>query len=228
MIRVDNISREFNGTLALDRVSFTVNDGENIAVLGSSGSGKTTLLRILAGLEVPDSGEVWLDGRMVSGPGWAEPPYSRSVGFVFQGSALWPHMTLFENVMFGMGRVKRDERETRVSALFERAGIPGLMERYPDEVSGGEARRVSILRAVAPGPRFILMDEPLTNLDPKLKEDFIGIIREIARDPEKSLVYVTHDETEVDRIGIGTIRLNRGQSFDTGSERSLQDSGEGP
>lgn len=211
MIRVNNVSRKFNGHAALDQVSFTVNDGGAIAILGSSGSGKSTLLRIIAGLEVPDSGDVWFDDHMVSGPGWAEPPYSRSIGFVFQTPALWPHMTLAENVLFGIERIPKEERNNLVSDLFSRAGIPHLTGRYPDEVSGGEARRVSIIRAMAAQPRIILMDEPLTNLDQKLKEDFIDIVREIAADPSRILVYVTHDEGEVDRIGLMEIRLHQGR-----------------
>lgn len=211
MIRVDNVTREFNGHVALDRVSFTVNDGGAIAILGASGSGKTTLLRIIAGLDVPDRGEVWFDDRMVSGPGWAEPPYSRSIGFVFQAPALWPHMTLAENVLFGMGRIPKKERNSLVSDLFSRAGIPHLTGRYPDEVSGGEARRASIIRAMAARPRIILMDEPLTNLDQKLKDEFIDIVREIAGNTSMILIYVTHDEAEVDRIGLSEIRLRQGR-----------------
>ena len=199
------------GQVALDRVSFTVNDGGAIAILGASGSGKTTLLRIIAGLDVPDHGEVWFDERMVSGPGWAEPPYSRSIGFVFQAPALWPHMTLAENVLFGMGRIPKKERNSLVSDLFSRAGIPHLTGRYPDEVSGGEARRASIIRAMAAQPRIILMDEPLTNLDQKLKDEFIDIVREIAGNTSMILIYVTHDEAEVDRIGLSDIRLRQGR-----------------
>jgi len=216
MIRVNEVSRAFNGHAALDLVSFTVNDGGAVAILGSSGSGKTTLLRIIAGLEVPDGGEVWFDDHMVSGPGWAEPPYSRSIGFVFQTPALWPHMTLAENVLFGMERVPEEERNNQVSDLFSRAGIPHLTGRYPDEVSGGEARRVSIIRALASRPRIILMDEPLTNLDQKLKEDFMDIVREIAEDNAKILIYVTHDKSEVERIGLPEVRLDHGRRCDDG------------
>jgi iron(III) transport system ATP-binding protein len=214
MIRLKEISRTLNGHAALKRVSFTVNDGEAVAILGPSGSGKTTLLRVIAGLEVPDHGEVWFDNRQVSGPGWAEPPHSRSIGFVFQAPALWPHMTLAENVLFGMDRIPVNERNGLISELFSRAGIPELAGRYPDEVSGGEARRVSIIRALASRPRIILMDEPLTNLDEKLKEDFIGIIREIASDNSKVLIYVTHDRSEVERIGLPEIHLDHGRRCD--------------
>ncbi|MCU0630882.1 MAG: ATP-binding cassette domain-containing protein [Methanoregulaceae archaeon] len=214
MIRVNDVSKEFNGHTALDHVCLTVKDGDAIAVLGSSGSGKTTLLRIIAGLEIPDHGEVWLDDRMVSGPGWAEPPYTRSTGFVFQAPALWPHMTLAENVLFGMGQIQRENRDAIVSDLFSRAGISHLAGRYPDEVSGGEARRASIIRAMAPQPKVILMDEPLTNLDSKLKDDFINLIREITNDSSVILIYVTHDEREVDLLGLDFIRLKDGRRCD--------------
>lgn len=211
MIRVDEISREFDGLKALDRVSFTINDGGALAVLGPSGCGKTTLLRLIAGLEVPGSGNIWFDDREVSGPGWADPPYSRSVGFVFQSPALWPHMTLEQNVLFGMEKIPGPERDALLSELFSRAGIAHLRDRYPDEVSGGEARRVSIIRAIGPRPDIILMDEPLTHLDQELKENFLEVIREIADDPGVILVYVTHDTEEVDRIGIPKIHLLKGK-----------------
>lgn len=215
---MNSVSREFNGHKALDHVSFTVNDGGAVAILGPSGSGKTTLLRIIAGLEVPDGGEVWFDDRRVSGPGWAEPPYSRSIGFVFQTPALWPHMTLAENVLFGMGQIPTRERKIIAYNLFSRAGIPHLIDRYPDEVSGGEARRVSIIRAMASQQRIILMDEPLTNLDQKLKEDFITIIREIVVENSRVLIYVTHNEDEADQIGLIKIRLDQGRLCDDSTD----------
>ncbi len=210
MIELDDISKTFGSHRAVDRVSLTVPDHARVALLGPSGSGKTTLLRLIAGLEIPDSGTISLDGRLVSSHDCMIPPSERSIGFVFQSGALWPHMTVEENIRFALSDLPSAEQQQRCRVLMERTGIAGLSGRYPGEVSGGEARRVALARALAPRPSILLFDEPLTNLDRPLREDLLVLILESVREAGSSMVYVTHDEYEAEKIAGTIIRFDRG------------------
>ncbi|MDD1684235.1 MAG: ABC transporter ATP-binding protein [Methanoregula sp.] len=210
MIELKNISKTFGSHRAVDRVSFIVPDRAQVALLGPSGSGKTTLLRLIAGLEIPDTGTITMDGRLVSSPDCMIPPSERSIGFVFQSAALWPHMTITDNIRFALEDVRADEQKQRTRSLMERMGILPLADRYPDQISGGEARRVALARALAPQPATLLFDEPLTNLDRMLKEDLLVLILESVRQAGSSMVYVTHDEYEAEKIAGTIIRFDKG------------------
>jgi iron(III) transport system ATP-binding protein len=165
MITVRQVTKYYGQTKALEEVSLSHNSLDPLIILGPSGGGKTTLLRLIAGLEMPDSGEIYLENCLASDPGWLLPPHRRGIGFVFQSSALWPHMTVADNILFGVNHVPKDEARDRLNGLLESTGLKGLEGRYPDELSGGEARRVAIARCLAPRPKILLMDEPLINLD---------------------------------------------------------------
>jgi iron(III) transport system ATP-binding protein len=197
MISVDNVTKRFGKTTVLDGVSFAVPERGSCVISGVSGSGKTTLLRLIAGLDLPDGGGISLGGGLVSTPHGGIAPHLRRIGFVFQSPALWPHMTVAEHVAFGLAGLTKREAGERVKEVLSDAGIAGLAARYPSNLSGGEKRRVAIARAVAARPRYLLMDEPLTNLDPELKERLLGFILETHRHTGACLVYVTHDEAEV-------------------------------
>ncbi len=210
MIELENISKTFGSRRAVDRVSLVIPDHARIALLGPSGSGKTTLLRLIAGLEIPDEGTISIDGRPVSRADFVIPPSERSLGFVFQSPALWPHMTVTDNIRFGLGHLPREKQKQRLHSLMERMQILPLADRFPDQISGGEARRVALARALAPRPAILLCDEPLTNLDRPLRQDLLKLIIESVQEAGSSMVYVTHDEFEAETIAGTTYRFDKG------------------
>lgn len=210
MITLEHISKTFGSHRAVDQVSLNIPDKALVALLGPSGSGKTTLLRLIAGLEIPDTGTITMNGRLVSSSDCMVPPSERSVGFVFQSAALWPHMTVADNIGFALGDLPRSEQRQRTLYLLERMGILPLADRYPDQISGGEARRVALARALAPRPATLLLDEPLTNLDRPLRKDLLMLILESAREEGSSMMYVTHDECEAEAIAGTIIRFEKG------------------
>jgi len=199
MISVSNLSKRYQGKNALEEINFELAAGSRTAISGPSGSGKTTLLRLLAGLELPDQGEVHLDGILASRPSWALAPHLRRIGMVFQSPALWPHMTLAENISFGLAGYAKSEARDRLAELLESCALQGLENRYPDQISGGEARRAALARALAPDPDILLMDEPLTNLNPELKADLLALIRR-ATSEVVTLIYVTHERQEAEYL----------------------------
>lgn len=211
MIVLENISKNYGPFRAVDKVSLAIPDQARITLLGPSGSGKTTLLRLIAGLEIPDSGTITMDGRLVSSPHHMVPPSARSIGFVFQSGALWPHMTVEENIRFPLRNLPQAEQSGRSRTLMERTGILMLANRFPDQISGGEARRVALARALAPRPATLLFDEPLTNLDRPLRQELLVLILDTVREAGSCMVYVTHDEDEAEKIGGMVIRFDKGK-----------------
>ncbi len=207
-LEVRALGHRYGSVTALQELSLRIDDGEIVAVLGPSGSGKTTLLEILAGLLPPAAGEVLLDGRTISRAGWALAPERRNIGFVFQDFALWPHMTVAETIAFplAMRHLPAAERQERVAQVLELVQLEGYGRRYPHELSGGQRQRVAIARALAPHPGMILLDEPMSNLDARLRERMRVQIAQALRHEGVTAVYVTHDRTEAlavaDRIAI--------------------------
>lgn len=210
MISLEDIWKTFGNHHAVDHVSLEIPDQACIAIIGPSGSGKTTLLHLIAGLEMPDSGTISMGGRMVSGPDVFVPPYLRRIGFVFQSATLWPHNTVAGNILFAIGALPEEEQQQRLVSLLDRMGIPRLCDRYPDQISGGEARRVALARALASRPETLLFDEPLTNLDRPLRDDLLCLIAESIRADRSSMLYVTHDEYEATRVADTIIRFDKG------------------
>lgn len=209
MIDARRVSKRFGETPAVVDATLCVDRGEIVALLGPSGCGKTTLLRLVAGYERPDAGTVELAGRAVAGRDVWEAPERRRVGMVFQDYALFPHLTVAENVLFG---VPRRERRARLPELLDLVGLVGLERRYPHELSGGQQQRVALARALAPSPELVLLDEPWSNADPSLREALRTEVIEIIRSLGVTLVLVTHDREEAlsvaDRIALmraGTI-----------------------
>jgi len=203
-LHIDNVSKHYGQTIALDRAQLGVREGELVTLLGPSGSGKTTLLRIIAGFETPTAGEVKLRGREIS----RLSPAERGVGMVFQQYALFPHMTAAENVAYGL-KVRRwpaAKREKRVAELLELVGLAERANHRPKELSGGQQQRVALARAIAYEPEVLLMDEPLGALDRTLRLEMEEEIRRIHRNQGTTIVYVTHDKQEAlalsDRIAI--------------------------
>jgi iron(III) transport system ATP-binding protein len=170
MIQIKGLMKSYPPLCPLRSISLDVVVGERIGIQGPSGSGKTTLLRLIAGFELPDKGEIRIYGRLVSNPSWAVVPFGRGIGMVFQRNALWPHMNVAQNILYAMNGVDRAEKSNRLRQLMDWMDLRELARRYPNRLSGGEARRVALARALAGNPRILLMDEPFSSLDPDLKD----------------------------------------------------------
>ena len=209
MIRLDHIGKSFGSRTVLSDVSVELEPASHLVVRGSSGSGKTTLLRIIAGLELPDAGRVELDGKLASDPTGSIAPHERSIGFAFQTPALWPHMTVGRNVAFPL--------QTRtpgagLAEVIEGLELGGLVDKLPHQLSGGEARRVSIARAIVAKPARMLLDEPLTHLDADRQRGVLDFVLDHAERSGSSLIVVTHSEAETERIGGQVLSLAAGRS----------------
>ncbi len=199
-IDLKNINKHFGDNHVLKNINLKIENGEFMTLLGPSGCGKTTLLRVIAGLENPEKGIVVIGGNKVvdSGVHHYEQPGKRGLNLVFQSYALWPHMTVFENVSFGLSVKKISKTETRkkVEDALDRMQIKQLIDRYPSELSGGQQQRVAIARAIVTEPKVLLLDEPLSNLDAKLRVEMRTELKRLHHDLKTTIVYVTHDQVE--------------------------------
>lgn len=217
----EGVSRVFGSTEVLRDVSFEVAEAEVICLLGPSGCGKSTLLRIAAGIDEPDAGRVFLDGREVAGPERMVPPEERGVGLVFQDYALFPHLSILENVTFGLRHLSR--REARAAALnaLARVGLDGFAAAQPHMLSGGEQQRVALTRAIVPRPGVLLMDEPFSNLDRRMRDAVRDETVALLRETGATAIIVTHDPEEAMRIADRIVLMRRGRILQFGSAQDL-------
>jgi iron(III) transport system ATP-binding protein len=213
IIELVDVTMQYPGarTPAVQDISFAVEQGKVLALLGPSGSGKTTLLRLIAGFEVPDQGKVLLRGQVASRSGYCMPPEKRGVGMVFQDYALFPHLTVSQNVAFGLHRSRSAQREQRVMEVLTLVGLMGFERNYPHELSGGQQQRVALARALAPNPIVILLDEPFSNLDPDMRSRMRYEVQEILRRIGSTVVLVTHDHEEAFAMADQIAVLNAGR-----------------
>ena len=211
MISILSLSKKFGSHAAIEDVFLEICDGETVVLQGPSGSGKTTLLRLIAGLEVPDDGEIFFDGKLASSPKGVLPPYQREVGIVFQRSALWPHMTVAKNILFCMDGKDPGENRRYLNWILQELELSELVHRYPSQLSGGEARRVALGRALARKAKYLLLDEPLTSLNPELKARLLQVILHAKQDDGAALLYITHDIEEARSIGGRLVQLKMGR-----------------
>ncbi|MBW1980554.1 MAG: ABC transporter ATP-binding protein [Deltaproteobacteria bacterium] len=215
IVEVRNLTKKYGDVVAVDDVSFVIEEKEFLVLLGPSGCGKTTMLRMIAGLEVPTSGEIYLKNSLVfsSKKGVFIPARERDVGLVFQSYALWPHMTVFDNIAFGL-RVKKKDRETISKSVAHVLGymqLAGMEQRYPQEMSGGQQQRVALARMLVSEPHIFLMDEPLSNLDAKLRLEMRAEIKNLHLQTNATTVYVTHDQVEAQTMADRIAVINRGR-----------------
>lgn len=195
-LRITGLTKSFGERRVLGNLDLDVPRGELLAILGTSGSGKTTLLRLLGGFETADAGSIEIDGRLVAGPGVHVPPEQRRIGYVAQEGALFPHLTVAANVLFGLPAPMRRDRN-RAGAMLERVGLPAsYASRPPHELSGGEQQRVALARALAPNPRIVLLDEPFSALDAGLRADTRQAVVTALASAEATALLVTHDQSE--------------------------------
>jgi iron(III) transport system ATP-binding protein len=205
----------------LSDISLTVEPGEILCLLGPSGSGKTTLLRIAAGIEVQTAGRVLMNEREIAGPSVFVPPEKRSIGLVFQDFALFPHLTILDNVRFGLTALSRDESEREARLALARVGLEHYASAYPHALSGGEQQRVALARALAPRPAVLLMDEPFSGLDSRLRDTVRAETLAILRRSRATAVVVTHDAEEAMRLGDRIALLRKGRLVQAGTPQML-------
>jgi len=218
-VELINITKIYGKVKAAYKVNLHVKEGELFTLLGPSGCGKTTILRIIAGFEVPDEGRVLIGGKDVTDL----PPYRRGTSMVFQNYALWPHMTVFENVAYGLRvrGVPKTELKRRVKEVLEMVKLEGLENRYPHQLSGGQQQRVALARALVVQPHVLLLDEPLSNLDAKLRIEMREELKRLQKALGITTIYVTHDQEEAmvlsDRIAV----MNQGEILQVGTPRDI-------
>ena len=213
-ITLTNVTKQWGKFTAVNNLSLDIEDGSFITLLGSSGCGKTTTLRMIAGLETPTQGEIRFDDKIMfsSEKNINVPAARREVGFLFQNYALWPHMTVVQNIAFGLETLKwkKSDIQARVDEMLGIMKIEPFAKRYPAELSGGQQQRVAIARTLAPRPRVLLMDEPLSNLDAKLRGEMRTELKRLHRDMKSTFVYVTHDQLEAMTLSTKICLMNEG------------------
>ena len=224
-IEIRNLTKRYGDVLALDDLSLMVNPGEFLVLLGPSGCGKTTLLRSLSGLETPDEGEIVIDDRVLfsSDRGIRVAPGLRQIGMVFQSYALWPHMKVKDNIGFGLRvqKLPQNEIETRVEQILNELSMGGFGERYPSELSGGQQQRIALARLLATKPPVFLMDEPLSNLDARLRLDMRAELKRFHYDSDATTVFVTHDQTEAMTMASQIVIMNEGRIQQTAAPQDI-------
>jgi sulfate transport system ATP-binding protein len=221
-IEIKQLNKTFpNGFKAVENVSFKMETGSLVAVLGPSGSGKSTLLRMIAGLEIPDAGEIILTGREAT----LLSARDRNVGFVFQHYALFKHMTVWDNIAFGlrMRKASKEETRSRVDELLKLVQLNGLEKRYPTQLSGGQRQRVAVARALAPHPQVLLLDEPFGALDAKVREELQEWITELHEQSQVTTLFVTHDQHEAMAIASDILVMNHGKIEQEGTPLEIFD-----
>ena len=216
-IRVENLRKEFSGFTAVQDSSFVVEDGEFFVMLGPSGCGKTTTLRMIAGFEQPTEGDIFLNGERIND----RRPYERNVSTVFQNYALFPHLTARENIEFGLRRQGKADIPRRVAAVLELVQLSGKESRYPAELSGGEKQRVALARALVVEPQVLLLDEPLSALDPNLRKQVRAELKALQRRVGITFLFVTHDREEALSLSDRIALMNRGAIEQIGTPQDL-------
>jgi iron(III) transport system ATP-binding protein len=221
-IEIRNLFKRFKNVVAVNHVQLEVNKGEMLTLLGPSGCGKTTTLRCIAGLEKPEEGDIVIDGEPMLSEGFVHPS-KRGIGMVFQNYAVWPHMKVYKNIVYGLKiqRIPKRKIQERAKEVLELVGLSGLEERYPGQLSGGQQQRVALARALVGNPKVLLLDEPLSNLDAKLREKMRFEIKSLVRRMGITSVYVTHDQAEAMVISDRVAVMDSGNIVQIGTPREI-------
>ena len=220
-VELSRVTKQFGVEVAVNDLELIVEPGEVLALVGPSGCGKTTTLRLIAGFERPEGGEIYLKDKLVSGEKIHLPPEKRGVGMVFQDYALFPHLTVFENVAFGLSGRNNKNLELDVMSLLSLVNLDHTASRYPNELSGGQRQRVALARALAPKPVLVLFDEPFSNLDADLRQQMREEVRVILKGIKATAIFVTHDQEEALYIGDKLAVMNKGRIEQVGSPEEI-------
>lgn len=223
-LQLKGISKSFGSKVVIPPLDLTIAHGSFVALLGPSGCGKTTILRIVAGLETPNEGEIWMGERLIHAPKVHVPPEQRGFGMVFQSYAVWPHMTVSENVGYPLkvrGIPKKEQRE-RIGEALALVHLEELAQRYPSQLSGGQQQRVALARGIAMQPPVLLLDEPLSNLDARLRAEMRREIRDLHRKLGITILYVTHDQKEAFTMSTRMVILNQGKIEQQGTPEDIR------
>jgi iron(III) transport system ATP-binding protein len=212
-LELAKLTKRYGDVVSVDGIDLTVEKGEFICLLGPSGCGKTTTLRMIAGFLEPDGGEIHVGGKAISAPGAVVPPERRNMGMIFQSYAVWPHMTVRDNVGYGlkMKKIAADQARARTDAMLKATRLLDYAARYPGELSGGQQQRVALARALAPSPDILLLDEPLSNLDANLRGEMRFEIRRLHEEFRNTSIYVTHDQVEAMTMADRIVVMNAGR-----------------
>lgn len=221
-IEIRNLFKRFKKVVAINHIQLDVNQGEMLTLLGPSGCGKTTTLRCIAGLEKPEEGDIVIDGKPMLSKGFV-PPSKRGIGMVFQNYAVWPHMKLYGNIAYGLKiqKIPKPKIKERVHQVLALVGLSGLENRYPAQLSGGQQQRVALARALVSNPKVLLLDEPLSNLDAKLREGLRFEIKSLVRRMGITSVYVTHDQAEAMVISDRIVVMDSGNVVQIGNPQDI-------
>lgn len=225
MIKLENISFAYQEKIILKDFSYPFETNKITCLLGGSGSGKTTILRLIAGLETPQNGKILMDEQLLARDNKTLiPPNQRNLGFIFQDLALWPHFTVYKNIALGLSQREETDIEGKVSTILTSFGIENTSKKFVHEISGGQQQLVAIARALVLQPKTLLLDEPLNNLDVKLKRDFLQRIIRLKQEHNLTIIYVTHDHKEAFTIADNVVVLNRGKIEDQGTVEEIKKS----
>jgi iron(III) transport system ATP-binding protein len=221
-IEIQNLFKRFKNVVAINHIQLEVNQGEMLTLLGPSGCGKTTTLRCIAGLERPNEGDIVIDGKPMLSQGFVQPS-KRGIGMVFQNYAVWPHMKVYNNIVYGLKlqRLSRQSIKEKAQKVLELVGLDGLEDRYPAQLSGGQQQRVALARALVGNPKVLLLDEPLSNLDAKLREELRFEIKSLVRRMGITSVYVTHDQAEAMVISDRIVVMESGNVVQIGTAQEI-------
>ena len=226
VITIKNLTKSYGNVQVLKEFNEVFKDGEFVTLLGPSGCGKTTMLRTIAGFEIPTTGEIWIDDKLVSGGKTFLPPEKRDIGMVFQSYAVWPHMNVFDNVAYPLQikHVGKDEIKKKVAKILDIVHLSQYADRLPNQLSGGQQQRIALARALVAEPKVLLLDEPLSNLDAKLRESMRFEIKDITKSLGISVVYVTHDQTEAMAMSDRIFLINNGIVQQSGTPDEIYNS----
>lgn len=221
ILEINKLSKSFNNgkVIALNNITYSLEKGKIVSIVGESGSGKTTLIRLISGLEVLNNGEIKLNQKVVSSKSIFIEPEKRNVGMVFQDYALFPHLTVFQNVVYGISK-KSDKKEI-VSEVLSLVGLEGMNTRYPHELSGGQQQRVALARALAPKPELLILDEPFSNLDVVLRNQLRKDLHQILKKTNCTAIFVTHDIKDAIAISDEIIVLQKGVVLEQGKTKKV-------
>jgi len=225
LINIQKLNHYYGSTLILQDFSLEIKENTVVCLLGSSGSGKTTVLRLLAGFETPEKGRIIMDSQIVTdNKHLIIPSNQRDIGFIFQDLALWPHMTVFDNIAFGLNEKKAEDVSGSVFKILDYFDLRDHAKKYPHQLSGGQKQLVAISRSLVLEPKILLMDEPLANLDVKLKQKILDHIKSLRKDFKLTIVYVTHDHKEAFTLADQIVVINRGRIEEVGTVAQLKSS----